>query len=1035
MEEEIVNYAFISYKRIEPDETWAKNLHRLLNSWHIPTNIAYSERLNNNKRISPIVRDKDDFPPGNGLDETIKMALRQSRSMILILSKAMIEDQMARRSKGEHAYIFEEIEYFQSLEHSQQSINSLEHSQRLIIPVYIDSGNQNPSELLPPMLKGYDKLIVNINDYIEYLQASEKQWFKRVAAAVASGIFQKDQSFFWNYYLKAVRKLRIKIAVIVSLALFIFIGLLLKVNQQRVRTRIAESYGLIEQSRQARKVHDTQAALIFALEAYEKSPDLDAALSNLRQQAIPNEQEPRTFLRNSIAAISHDAQKVAVYDHDLRTIKLLRTRDLSEIETIGRSFITVWQISFSRNSDKIGILGLDSLWIYDCIMHKYTYAERHPKFLHGPIRRHGYHSFFTPQDSYFIQILNDCIVRLNIETEHVDTLNVSSYVNGVQQVGDDVFLGMSDSAGMGIYRLDYERFKLTSVFTIPIYTNGNWSFHAESTQIAYRINDSIYRESPRNKIFCGTGTIGSFEPNGNHLLWRGNKYIGLTDSVGFTSIKKIYGEENNLNNIQWINNEELLLFYNDYLQIINVSSSSQEKHKLIMPKGSVSAHDDAKIYLSDSLLFLFPINFVGLRDVKFLIYNYSTIKDNSCDKNVSYVLDGQMYLQKRNNEVVCTRRQDDSIIWHIVTYPAGSSTNKGWISPNRKRCALAHHLYYDEKYRVCIAGLKIVDIASGKVLFEKDSAIFNRFMSDDIFVYKKRDSVFIADIETKHALFWGKDDNMHLDKWLQIGFRCAEDSDGTCVITNSSGVQVYDFSARKQLLNIPLSVDVESIVLDLCPQGNYLFIGQMYGNKEDERNGYSRISIWDIPNKKQALQKELCELYFDGIMTKKGYLILRAWDRITIYNYQSKKYISTIHLGMLPWSVIELPNGNILLGATNGRAFEIDPKRGKIVEEKEYPDGIEEKILGGHYIMSGNSLIDLNTDKIVLQLNKNEDNNTRDYVISIQDSIMLIDRTIDNRESREMIIPFEDEEALVRRVRQIVGQRILSPHERAQYRE
>ena len=112
-----------------------------------------------------------------------------------------------------------------------------------------------------------------------------------------------------------------------------------------------------------------------------------------------------------------------------------------------------------------------------------------------------------------------------------------------------------------------------------------------------------------------------------------------------------------------------------------------------------------------------------------------------------------------------------------------------------------------------------------------------------------------------------------------------------------------------------------------------------------------------------------------------------------------------------------------------------DDKLITVPEEKEYPDGIEEKILGGHYIMSGNSLIDLNTDKIVLQLNKNEDNNTRDYVISIQDSIMLIDRTIDNRESREMIIPFEDEEALVRRVRQIVGQRILSPLERAQYRE
>lgn len=178
MIDEIVNYAFISYKRIEPDETWAKNLHRLLNSWYIPTDIAYSERLNNNKRISPIVRDKDNFPPGNGLDETIKTALRQSRSLILILSKAMIEDQMARRSKGEHAYIFEEIEYFQSLERSQRSI----------IPVYIDSDNQNPSELLPPMLKGYDKLILNVNDYF---QTSKRQWSKRVAAAVAAGIFKR----------------------------------------------------------------------------------------------------------------------------------------------------------------------------------------------------------------------------------------------------------------------------------------------------------------------------------------------------------------------------------------------------------------------------------------------------------------------------------------------------------------------------------------------------------------------------------------------------------------------------------------------------------------------------------------------------------------------------------------------------------------------------------------------------------------------------------------------------------------------------
>ena len=187
-------------------------------------------------------------------------------------------------------------------------------------------------------------------------------------------------------------------------------------------------------------------------------------------------------------------------------------------------------------------------------------------------------------------------------------------------------------------------------------------------------------------------------------------------------------------------------------------------------------------------------------------------------KDPLYTFDGQFCLYMQNSikpEIVCKNVIKDSIVWRIAAHLAGSSTNKGWISPNRKRCALAHHLYYDEKYRVCVAGLKIVDIASGKVLFEKDSVTFNRFLSDDIFVYTKRDSVFIADTETKHALFWGKDDN--IDRWLYRGFRCAKDNDRKCVITNLSGVQVYDFSARKQLFSIPLLVDIGSIVLDLCP--------------------------------------------------------------------------------------------------------------------------------------------------------------------------------------------------------------------------
>ena len=125
----LINYAFISYKRINPDEQWAKALHRQLVSWYIPTDIAPEQRLNGNKTISPIIRDKDSFPPGNGLSETIRTALRQSRTLILILSKKMIEDQTAKRETGEQAYIFDEIDYFLSLGRPRHAI----------IPVYFDS--------------------------------------------------------------------------------------------------------------------------------------------------------------------------------------------------------------------------------------------------------------------------------------------------------------------------------------------------------------------------------------------------------------------------------------------------------------------------------------------------------------------------------------------------------------------------------------------------------------------------------------------------------------------------------------------------------------------------------------------------------------------------------------------------------------------------------------------------------------------------------------------------------------------------------
>lgn len=1014
MEEKIENYAFISYKRINQDEEWAKNLHRLLNSWYIPTSIGYNERLNNNKRISPTIRDKDNFIPGNDLDETIKSNLRQSRSLILILSKAMIEDQKRLISEGKHAYIFEEIEYFKSLGRPEHSI----------IPVNIDTDDQHPLELISPMLMDYSKLTVNVKDY---RHKSKKKWFKQVAASVAAGIFQKDRTLFWDYHRKAVRRSYIKIAGLVLLTSILFIGipLLFLLNRQHTRTRVAESYGLIEKSQQASKIHDTQAALIFALEAYEKSPDLDITLSNLRQQAIPDVRKPRTLLKSSFAAISPDAKKIAVFDTKLNTIKLLRTNDFSEIETIGSSFMPVWRISFSHDSRMVGISGTDSLWIYDSNIHKYIYREKHRKFLLAPYGDWYYRCLFTPNGDYFMQILNDCIIRLNIKTMQSDTTQIKFLIKDFQMDESELFLGIDSLSHPGLYSFDWENFRLNPIHAISETVKNNWIFHGKTSQIAYTRNDSIYRESPGNKIFCGIGKPCSFEPNGNRLLWRPkmeNKQdeIFFTDSNGFISSYNFLVDNNDkIQDVNWTDNGDILLSFNQQVRIIEAKYPYKEKYRWYGP-GSIGSSD----FVSDSLLLKIPESYFGNDDI--VVYDSPCL--NYDKKNPLYTFDGKFCLYESNEvepEIVCKYLKRDSIIWHMKAYRYASDKN-GWISPKRKRCVLTND-HYDEISRKNISIIKIVDIETGKVLLEKEAATFNKFLSEDIYMFTSRDSVFIADIEDNKQIYWKSKNHLYN---RSISCECSE-FNKICIIPDSSGLKVYDFSIGQTLFNIPLSISKSPTFIHytLSPQGDYLLINNIFTNNVNEINGYSKISIWNIREKKLILQNDSCELYFDEIMTNNDYSILIAMDHITIYNCHSRKLISTIHTGTPPINIVALPNGNILLSSIKG-VVEIDLNRGIIVEEKDYPNGIGKQILGDHYIMSGNTLIDLNTDKIILQF---KDNNSTDNPISIHDSIMLIERSIENSQSRELIIPFEKEDALVRRVRQIVGKRVLSPYERLQY--
>ena len=144
-------YAFISYKheqkaegKFAADEKWAHIFKKYLESWKIPTHIPDSERLNDGDLlISPIFRDSENYPSNHDLNELTYKFLSESKTLVVILSREMLEDQLKLRYEdGQNAWIFNEIEYFVDLGNSKDSI----------ILFYVGEDEIDPNALIKDMI-------------------------------------------------------------------------------------------------------------------------------------------------------------------------------------------------------------------------------------------------------------------------------------------------------------------------------------------------------------------------------------------------------------------------------------------------------------------------------------------------------------------------------------------------------------------------------------------------------------------------------------------------------------------------------------------------------------------------------------------------------------------------------------------------------------------------------------------------------------------------------------------------------------------
>jgi len=128
--------AFISYRHSELDKFVAEELHKQMESFKVPKNIA---KQINKKKISRIFRDKDELPITSNLADPILNALQQSEYLIVICSPRLKESLWCKR----------EIENFIAM-----------HGRENILAVLIEG---EPSEAFPEELLYREKTVTDAN--------------------------------------------------------------------------------------------------------------------------------------------------------------------------------------------------------------------------------------------------------------------------------------------------------------------------------------------------------------------------------------------------------------------------------------------------------------------------------------------------------------------------------------------------------------------------------------------------------------------------------------------------------------------------------------------------------------------------------------------------------------------------------------------------------------------------------------------------------------------------------------------------------
>lgn len=197
--------AFISYRHTELDKFVAENLHKMLEAFRLPGNIA-KKKKDGRTRIERVFRDKEELPLTSNLEDPILQALQRSEYLIVICSPRLRESLWCRKEietfielhgrekvlavliEGEPGESFpEELLYVN--ETVQKPDGTTEVVKKPMEPLAADVRGKNKKEMLKAMRTEMLRLLAPMFDlgYDDLRQRHRERKMKRILAASLTG--------------------------------------------------------------------------------------------------------------------------------------------------------------------------------------------------------------------------------------------------------------------------------------------------------------------------------------------------------------------------------------------------------------------------------------------------------------------------------------------------------------------------------------------------------------------------------------------------------------------------------------------------------------------------------------------------------------------------------------------------------------------------------------------------------------------------------------------------------------------------------